>query len=267
MANSKTGRSHIVANKELDAEIMYMHTNQKSCIDIDLISDFEDWIYRDKAHPEYAVLASVDPELFCMGGDLDYFISCIRSKDINRLESYARRCVTLLARFDLLEKSNCTTISVIRGKAYGGGFECALSANTIIVEENAEACFPEQLFGLFPGMGAYRYLKRRMGHNEAVKFINSGKRYSGEELFAWGIADVLAPAGRGLGRMNDFIIDHKKKRKSITALSSTYRNSDYYVKLKDLYKDVNHWVDAAIHLSDRDIRMMQKIANKQKAGK
>ena len=48
-----------------------------------------------------------------------------------------------------------TTISLVQGDALGGGFEAALCGDIIIAEKQARFGFPEVLFNLFPGMGAY----------------------------------------------------------------------------------------------------------------
>jgi DSF synthase len=41
--------------------------------------------------------------------------------------------------------------------ALGGGFESLLSFNIIIAERGAKFGFPENIFGLFPGMGTYSF--------------------------------------------------------------------------------------------------------------
>ena len=44
------------------------------------------------------------------------------------------------------------TIGLAQGDALGGGFESLLSFNVIIAERDARFGFPENIFGLFPGM-------------------------------------------------------------------------------------------------------------------
>ena len=55
------------------------------------------------------------------------------------------------------------TIGLAQGDALGGGFESLLSFNVIIAERGAKFGFPETMFGLFPGMGAYSLVARRVG--------------------------------------------------------------------------------------------------------
>ena len=79
------------------------------------------------------------------------------------LIAYGESCVRILHR-----NMNClglpmVTIGVAQGDALGGGFESLLSFNVIIAERGAKFGFPENIFGLFPGMGAYSLVARRVG--------------------------------------------------------------------------------------------------------
>ena len=53
----------------------------------------------------------------------------------------------------------------MQGECLGGGFEAALSSDVIVAEKSARFGFPEILFNLFPGMGAYSFLERKIGQN------------------------------------------------------------------------------------------------------
>ena len=79
----------------------------------------------------------------------------------------------------------------MQGDALGGGFECALASDLIVAEERAQLGFPEILFNLFPGMGAYSLLSRRVGMKGAEKMILSARLYTAEELHELGVVDLL----------------------------------------------------------------------------
>ena len=55
----------------------------------------------------------------------------------------------------------------MQGECLGGGFEAALSSDLIIAERRSRFGFPEILFNLFPGMGAYSFLDRKVGQRRA----------------------------------------------------------------------------------------------------
>ena len=56
---------------------------------------------------------------------------------------------------------------------------------------------PEILFNLFPGMGAYSLLARRLGMKKAEEMILSGKIFEARELHEMGVVDMIVPSGEG----------------------------------------------------------------------
>ena len=114
----------------------------------------------------YAVIASKVSGVFSLGGDLSLFREAIVKKDRDLLLQYAERCVQNLYPWSRNCDLPLTTIALVQGDALGGGFECALSASVLIAEESVRMGFPEILFNLFPGMGAYSFLTRKVGHVE-----------------------------------------------------------------------------------------------------
>jgi DSF synthase len=89
------------------------------------------------------------------------------------------------------------TAALIQGDAVGGGFGALLTNDVVIAERGARFGFPEILFGLFPGMGAYSFLKRRLGERQARMLIEDGKTRTADELHQLGLIDVLCEKGEG----------------------------------------------------------------------
>ena len=54
------------------------------------------------------------------------------------------------------------TVALIQGDAVGGGFEAMLTDDIVIAEQGAKFGLPEILFNLFPGMGGYSFLRRKV---------------------------------------------------------------------------------------------------------
>ncbi len=123
----------------------------------------------------YYVAGSRMKGVFNLGGDLSYFMQCIERGDRDALMHYATLCIdNLYPRINNYFVPNLITISLVQGDALGGGFEGALASNVIIAEEQAKMGLPEILFNLFPGMGAYSLLARRVGPRLAEEMILSG---------------------------------------------------------------------------------------------
>ena len=121
---------------------------------------------------------------------------------------------------------------------------------------------PEILFNLFPGMGAYSLLARRLGMRAAEKFILSGNIYDAAELYDMGIVDVLAEDGEGVQAVHDYIRRNSRARNGIQAIQQVRQryNPLRYDELLDI---VNIWVDAALRLEAKDLRMMERLVRAQ----
>jgi len=209
----------------------------------------------------HVVLASAT-DVFNLGGDLDLFCRLIRLQDRASLMAYARQCVEVAYGFHRHLNEDVHTIALVQGDALGGGFEAALTSDVIIAEESAQMGFPEILFNLFPGMGAYSLLARRVGMRAAEEFILSGKILSAAELHKMGLVDVVATDGQGETAVRNWIEKNGKRRNGLQAVLRA-RNFIHPVTREELDGIVELWVDAALRLSERDLRMMHRLVRAQ----
>ena len=131
---------------------------------------------------KYLILTSYRPGVYSLGGDLNLFIECIKERNRDRLEAYMRLSIDVLYKTHTNLDVPLTSIALVRGNALGAGFEGALSCDYIVAEKNVQLGFPEVLFNMFPGMGAYSFLSRRINTVQVEQMILSGKIYSAEEL-------------------------------------------------------------------------------------
>ena len=214
-----------------------------------------------KAH--YYVAGSRVPRVFNLGGDLALFLLLIRSRDRDALSHYAKLCVdNIHARVQNYFCPNLTTISLVQGDALGGGFETALSSDVIVAEESAVMGLPEILFNLFPGMGAYSLLSRKVGVRAAEELILSGKLLPAAKLHDMGIVDVLARDGQGEAAVQDWIAKNTRRRSGFQAVMRV-RQQVNPVTREELDAVVDTWVDCALRLEDRDMRMMSRVVRAQ----
>lgn len=206
----------------------------------------------------YLILESNEPGIFNLGGDLHLFKHLIQNKDKKRLSAYAHKSVELLYNNTISLDLPITMIALVQGQALGGGFEAALSCDFIIAERSAKMGFPEVLFNLFPGMGAYNLLTRRLNSVRAEKMILSGRIYTAEELYDMGIVDILANDGEGQQVTEQYLKDHSRKQNTYHAIQKMRRitNPISYGSLVDI---VNMWVEAALRLNRKDIFKMERL--------
>ena len=155
-----------------------------------------------------------------------------------------------------------TTFSLVQGDALGGGFEAALSATVVVAEESARMGFPEILFNLFPGMGAYSFLSRKIGRRAAEEMITSGTIYGARQLFDLGVVDVLTPDGTGEAAIYSYIRKHAKASNGRRAFERV-RTEIGAISRAELMQVVEIWADAALAVEDRDLRMMERLVRAQ----
>jgi DSF synthase len=209
------------------------------------------------------VAASRVPKVFNLGGDLALFLLLIKARDRDALAHYARLCIdNVHARIGNYGCPSVTTLSLVQGDALGGGFETALSSDVVVAEESAQMGLPEILFNLFPGMGAYSLLARRIGMREAEKLILSGRVLSAAKLHEMGVVDVLAKDGEGEVAVRDWIADNARRRNGLQGVLRA-RQHVFPVTREELDAVADTWVDCALRLEDKDLRMMGRVVRAQ----
>lgn len=86
-------------------------------------------------------------------------------------------------------------VAAVNGHAIGAGLELALSADFMIVAEDAKLRLPEVALGTFIGGGVAYTLAERVGVLRARELIYFGDFFSGAEAAAMGLASRAVPAG------------------------------------------------------------------------
>jgi DSF synthase len=212
---------------------------------------------------DYYVTGSRVPRVFNLGGDLALFVLLIKARDRDALAHYAKLCIdNMYPRTQGFFSPTLTKISLVQGDALGGGFECALASDVIVAEESAQMGFPEILFNLFPGMGAYSLLGRRIGLRAAEEMILSGRILPAAKLHEMGVVDVLVKDGEGESAVRRWISSNAKRRNGMQAAFRARKLVNPVTREEmDAITDV--WVDAAFRLADRDLKMMGRIVRAQ----
>ena len=261
-------------NPEIRMLWNYLKPNGPSCFNLGLLDElrhhdleFEknggQYLHNNQLYPvDYYVVASRIPHIFNLGGDLALFIMLIKSRDRDALLHYASLCIECIYHRACNYNSPAITISLVQGDALGGGFETALASNLIIAEQSARMGLPEIIFNLFPGMGAYSLLARRIGARAAEKMIASGNVFQAEELHEIGLVDMLVPDGEGEKALFDLARQQNKHRNGLRAM---YECRRHYQPLQysELMEITTVWVDAALRLNDKDLQMMSRLVRSQ----
>lgn len=211
---------------------------------------------------DYVILGSHSPGVFNLGGDLVLFAEKIRQRDREGLRQYARACVAVGYANHTGYDNGVMTIALLQGDALGGGFKSALSCDTLIAERQAKFGLPEVLFNLYPGMGAYSFLSRRVGMLKAEEIILGGRTYTAEEMLGIGAIDMMVEQGEGERAVRDYIARNRSRQLALSAVHKVRRRVNP-VSLEELNDVTDLWVDTALRLSEQDLRRMCRIAAAQ----
>jgi DSF synthase len=234
------------------------------------VQEVQDWIADNYAFAanggpddlRYFVCGSKTPGVYNLGGDLRHFAECIRNRDLAAMRKYAETCVRMQHANSNAFGAPIITFSLVQGDALGGGFEHALAFDVIVAEKSARLGLPEIVFNLFPGMGAYSFLLRRVGRKLAEQFIFEGKIYSAAELYDMGIVDILVEDGEGEAAIIEYCMRNKQRFAAERAVYLARRATNP-VELDELLRITNVWAETAMTLADADVRKMERLADAQ----
>ncbi len=140
-----------------------------------------------------AVVVTGEGRAFCVGADLKAHGSA------EPTAAERRRYVDAGQRANrALQRLPQPVVAAVNGHAIGAGLELALSADLIVVAEEAKLRLPETALGTFVGGGATYTLPERVGLARAKELILLGDFFTGREAVDMGLANRAVPAERVL---------------------------------------------------------------------
>jgi len=247
----------------------FMRPRGRPSYNPDLLEDFHAWqrgivtMFGDRPDDlRYLLLGSRTPGVFNLGGDLNLFAANIRERNRLALVEYGKSCVRILHRNINGLGLPMITIGVAQGDALGGGFESLLSFNVIIAERSAKFGFPETRFSLFPGMGAYSLVARRVGAALAEEMMLSGRIYTAEEMKDIGLVHIVTEPGQGIAEAREYMQRNGRRHTGNRAVFRAGREVNP-LTLEELDRIVDVWADACLQLSERDLKVMQRLVSAQ----
>ena len=215
----------------------------------------------------HLVLTSDVTGVFNFGGDLSLFVLLIRARDLDSLRMYGRRCIDMVWWLENASNRGVHTTVLVQGDTLGGGLESVMPFHKVIFERSAQAGFPEVLFNLFPGMGAWNFVIRKAGFSIANEMILSGRLYTAEQLYRRHLVDVVVDDGDGEAAI-EAVLNTVNPRLRGTLAALEARRLAAPITYDMLLAIVDQWTECALTLGDRDLRLMERLARAQvrKAG-
>ncbi|MEP6739890.1 MAG: crotonase/enoyl-CoA hydratase family protein [Caldimonas sp.] len=252
-------------NPEFSMLTFRMGVRPIQCYSLAMIAELQQVLNDISSNPglvRHFVMASDVEGVFNFGGDLSLFVLLVRARDLESLRLYARRCIDLVWWWENAAQLGVHTTALVQGDALGGGLEAALLNHTVIFERSAQAGYPEVLFNLFPGMGGWNLTIRKGGYAVANDMVLSGQVYTADQLYRRGLVDLVVDDGQGPAALEQFVrVMEPRFRGTMAALQARRLASP--ITYDSLQAIVDHWAVTALSLSNRDMRLMERLARAQ----
>lgn len=240
------------------------------CYSLGAMTELQQMLMDIEANPglvRHFVMTSDVRGVFNFGGDLALFVLLVRSQDVDSLRMYGRRCVDLVWWMENAARRGVHTTVLVQGDTLGGGLESVMPFHKVIFERSAQAGFPEVLFNLFPGMGAWNFTIRKAGFAVAKDMILSGRLYTAQELMQRGLVDMVVEDGEGEAAIDEIVRTVEPRLRGTLAALEAQRLAAP-IAYETLAAIVDQWAEVALTLTNRDLKLMERLARAQvrKAG-
>jgi enoyl-CoA hydratase/carnithine racemase len=143
------------------------------------------------------ILDSASDRAFCVGADIQAWTAL---SPLEMWSSWTRRGHQV---FDRLAQLRQPVIALLRGFAFGGGLELALTADIRIATDQATFAMPEVKLATVPGWGATARLPRIIGRARAKQMIFSGAPIDAQRAERWGLVNEVVPASDLAAKANE----------------------------------------------------------------
>jgi enoyl-CoA hydratase len=134
------------------------------------------------------VITGAGDKAFCAGGDLK------ERNGMTEAQWRAQHAIFEEAIYGVMN-SLVPVIGAVNGAAFGGGCELALACDFVYAASTARFALTETTLGIMPGCGGTQNLARAVGARRAKELILSGRPFTADQAYEWGLVNrVCEPA-------------------------------------------------------------------------
>ncbi len=153
---------------------------------LDLLALF-DSINASPGKQRCIVLTGAGPRAFCAGGDLKERLGMSDQQWQDQHLIFERAIRAII-------QCPVPIIAAVNGAAYAGGMEIALCTDFIYAVEHARFALTEVTLGIMPGAGGTQNLPRAVGARRAKEILLTGKPFTAQQGFEWGMVNRICAA-------------------------------------------------------------------------
>lgn len=177
-----------------------------------------------------AVVLTGTGRAFCVGADLKAHGAGGRTPERQRYytDLGQRVCEQILTM-------STPVIAAVAGYALGAGAEMAVSADFLVMADDAKMGFPEVSIGTYVGGGVTHRLPRLVGLRRATDLLILGDRFTGEQAAEWGLAYRSVPTDQVAATANELAgrLAEKAPLSMAKIKAALYRDDDIATALAD----------------------------------
>jgi DSF synthase len=101
-----------------------------------------------------------------------------------------------------------------------------------------------------------------VGKRVTEELISSGRLYCADDMLALGVVDSVVERGCGEAEVANFIRSRGRNRNAMAGIAAARRRV-HKLDYEELLGVVEVWVDTALSLSGRDLKLMQRLVSRQ----
>jgi enoyl-CoA hydratase/carnithine racemase len=137
------------------------------------------------------VLTGAGDRAFASGADLDELPAAMATP-----EEAAAYDARIGALYDALQGCRLPVIARIQAAAIGGGCLLAIACDVRVAAETATFALPAARIGLMLSAREHGLILESLAPSRARLLLFSGRRLTAQAALAWGLVDLVVPAGR-----------------------------------------------------------------------
>lgn len=127
---------------------------------------------------------------FCAGNDLKWLAAGV----LDDRAAHMRHQDLMQDTYERLEAAPQIVLASVNGFAVAGGFELALACDLMIADDEAQLGDEHIRRNLLPSGGSSQRLPRKLGLQRAMYYLVTGRRMTGREAAALGLAAQSVPS-------------------------------------------------------------------------
>jgi enoyl-CoA hydratase len=154
---------------------------------LDLLDIFGELFAKPDAY-RAVVMTGAGERAFCAGGDL-------KERQGMSDDSWQAQHLIFERMIRAVLECPMPVIAAVNGAAYAGGCEIALGCDFIYAARTARFALTEVTIGIMPGAGGTQTLPRAVGLRRAKEILLTGRPFSAEDAYEWGMVNRLCEAG------------------------------------------------------------------------